>query len=182
MTFFLCGGNAEGLGGGILRGAEVAVTTGTKAVGGVAEVLNERGHAALRRLGELDHAVYLSTAEADLLVVAFAPCCLSWSIFRGANVAGHVNSGCTLGDEFLYSFVEGFGFHLQTLTEEIGHLEVAGEEGGYTGELGDGGVVALEEEVVHLAVGERVQEHGTGGLAVASGATDLLVELLNGAG
>ena len=43
-------------------------------------------------------------------------------------------------------------------------------------------VVALEEEVVRLAVGEGVQEDGAAGLAVASGAADLLVVALDGAG
>ncbi len=87
-----------------------------------------------------------------------------------------------MGDEFFYGFVEGLGVHLEALAEEVGHLVVGGEEGGYAGEFGDGGVVALEEEVVHLAVGEGVEEDGAGGLAVASGAADLLVVLLDGAG
>ena len=54
--------------------------------------------------------------------------------------------------------------------------------GGYADEFGGGGVVALEEEVVHLAVGEGVEEDGAGGLTVAAGAADLLVVGLDGAG
>ena len=56
-----------------LRGAEVAVAAGAEAVGGVAEVLDEGGHAALLGLGEGDHAVDLGAAEGDLGVVAGAP-------------------------------------------------------------------------------------------------------------
>ena len=103
-------------------------------------------------------------------------------VFGGADVAGHVDGRCALGDEFFYGLVEGLGVHLETLTEEVGHLVVVGEECGDAGEFGDGGVVALEEEVVHLAVGEGVEEDGAGGLPVASGAADLLVVLLDGAG
>ena len=110
-----------------------------------------------------DHAVDLAAAEGDLVVVAFAPCCSCGCAFGGADVAGHVDGGCALGDEFFYGFVEGLGVHLEALAEEVGHLVVVGEEGGYAGELGDGGVVALEEEVVHLAVGEGVEEDGAGG-------------------
>ena len=182
LAFFFGGGWAEGLRGGVLWGAEVAVAAGAEAVGGVAEVLDERGHAALRGFGELHHAVDLLAAEGELVVVAFAPCCACGSFFAGADVAGHVDGGCALGDEFFDGFVEGLGVHLETLAEEIGHLVVVVEERGDASEFGDGGIVALEEEVVHLAVGEGVEEDGAGGLAIASGAADLLVVLLDGAG
>ena len=155
---------------------------GAEAVFGVAEVLDECGHAALRGFGELDHAVDLRAAEGDLLVVAFAPCGLLRGTVGDADVARHVDGGGTLGDKFFDRLVEGLGVHLEALAEEVGHLEVVVEEGGDAGELGDGRVVALEEEVVHLAVGEGVEEHRAGGLAVTSGAADLLVELLNRAG
>ena len=112
LAVFFGGGGAEGLGGGVLRGAEVAVAAGAEAVGGVAEVLDEGGHAALRGFGELDHAVDLVAAEGDLVVVAFAPCCACGSVFGGADVAGHVDGGCALGDEFFDGFVEGLGVHL----------------------------------------------------------------------
>ena len=72
------------------------------------------------------------------------------------------------------------GSILRRCGREVGHLEVVGEERGDAGEIGDGRVVALEEEVVHLAVGEGVEEDGAGGLAVASGAADLLVVGLDG--
>ena len=49
-------------------------------------------------------------------------------------------------------------------------------------EFGGSGIVALEEEVVHLAVGVGVEEHGARGLAVASGAADLLVVGFDAAG
>ncbi len=71
---------------------------------------------------------------------------------------------------------------LRRWRRSVGHLVVVGEEGGYADEFGGGGVVALEEEVVHLAVGEGVEEDGAGGLAVAAGAADLLVVGLDGAG
>ncbi len=82
LAVFFGGGGAEGLGGGVLRGAEVAVAAGAEAVGGVAEVLDEGGHAALRGFGELDHAVDLVAAEGDLVVVAFAPCGAAWERLR----------------------------------------------------------------------------------------------------
>ncbi len=63
LAVFLLRGGAEGLGGGALGGAEVAVAAGAEAVGGVAEVLDEGGHAALRSFGEGDHAVDLAAAE-----------------------------------------------------------------------------------------------------------------------
>ena len=62
---FVVGGGAEGLGGGV-GGAEVAVAAGAVAVGGVAEVADEGGHAALRGFGEGDHAVDLGAAEGEL--------------------------------------------------------------------------------------------------------------------
>ncbi len=46
---------------------------------------------------------------------------------------------------------------------------------GDAGEFGGHGVVALEEEIVHLAVGVAVEQDGAGGVAVAAGAADLLV-------
>ncbi len=105
------------------------MAAGAEAVGGVAEVLDEGGHAALRGFGELDHAVDLGATEGDLVVVAFAPGGLAGSVFSCADVAGHVDGGCALGDEFFDGFVEGLGVHLEALAEEIGHLVVVGEEG-----------------------------------------------------
>jgi len=182
VTLFFSGWGAEGLCGGALWGAEVAVAAGAESVSGVAKVLDESSHAALRGFGELNHAVDLRAAEVDLLVVAFTPCGPARCVFGGADVAGHVDGGGSLCDEFFDCFVEGLGFHFEALAEEVGHLVVVGEDGGYAGELGDSGVVALEEEVMHLAVGEGVKEDGAGGLAVTSCASDLLVVLLDGAG
>jgi len=116
-----------------------------------------------------------------LLVVAFAPCGATGCVFGGADVACHVDVGCALRDKFFDGLVEGLGIHLEALAEEVGHLVVVVEDGGDAGELGDGGIVALEEEVVHLAVGEGVEEEGAGRLTIASGAADLLVVLLDGA-
>ena len=158
------------------------MAAGAETVASVAEVLDEGGHSALRGLGELDHAVDLAAAEGDLLVVGFAPCGLLQCACRGADVAAHVDSGCALSDEFFYSLVEGLGLHLETLAEEVGHLVVVGEECRDAGELGDGGVVAVEKEVVHLAVGVRVEQDGAAGETVAAGAAYLLVILLDGAG
>ena len=144
--------------------------------------LDEGGHAALRGLGEGDHAVDLGAAEGELRRrsrCARICCC---GVFGGADVAGHVDGGCALRDEFFDGLVEGLGVHLEALAEEVGHLVVVGEEGGDAGEIGGGGVVALEEEVVHLAVGEGVEEDGAGGLAIAAGAADLLVVGFDGAG
>jgi hypothetical protein len=174
-------GFADGLGatgdgaGGV---AEVAVTAGAGSVGGVSEVADEGGHAALGLLGELGHAVDLGFAEGDLGVVALAPGGGPGS----ADVALDVDDGGALGGELLGGVVEALGVHPEALAEEVGHLEVFGEDGGYAGELGGWGVVALEEEVVHLAVGEGVQEDGAGGEAVAAGSADLLVVGLDGAG
>jgi len=49
------------------------VAAGAVGVGGVAEVADEGGHAALRGLGEGDHAVDLAAAELDLLLVTCLP-------------------------------------------------------------------------------------------------------------
>ena len=46
----------------------------------------------------------------------------------------------------------------------------------------DGRIVALEKEIVRPAVGVGVHEDGAAGLAVASGAADLLVVAFEGAG
>ncbi len=99
-----------------------------------------------------------------------------------ADEAFEVDGSGSLGGELFDGAVEGGGVHPEALAEEIRHLELGSEDGGDAGELGGGGVVALEEEVVHLAVGEGVEEDGAGGLAVASGAADLLVVGLDGAG
>ena len=103
----------------------------------------------------------------DLLVVAGLPCIhvggAAESGTGSADIAGHVDGGGTLGDEFFYGFVERLGVHVEALAEDVGHLVVVAEEGGDAGQFGDRGVVAFEEEVVHLAVSEGVEEHGAGG-------------------
>ncbi len=65
LAGLLCGGLAEGLRGGVLGGAEVAVAAGAQAVGGVAEVLDQGVHAALRRFGVGDDAVDLERRKAS---------------------------------------------------------------------------------------------------------------------
>ena len=175
-------GGAEGLGGGALGGAEVAVAAGAEAVGGVAEVLDEGGHAALGGFGVGDHAVDLAAAEGELLVVAGAPgldvavCSVARTLPSKSMAAAPCEAS------FSTARLKVSTIHPEALAEDVGHLEFVGEEGGYPDEFGGGGVVALEEEVVHLAVGEGVEEDGAGGLAVASGAADLLVVGLDGAG
>ena len=67
------GGRGEGLGGGGGGRAEVALAAGAVGVGGVAEVADDGGHAALLGFGEGDHAVDLGAAEGDLGFVAGAP-------------------------------------------------------------------------------------------------------------
>ena len=57
-----------------------------------------------------------------------------------------------------------------------------GEDGGDTGEVGGGRVVALQKGLVNLAVGVAVEEDGAAGETVAAGATDLLVEGFDGCG
>jgi len=174
--------DAEDLRGGALRGAEVAVAAGAEAVGGVTEVLDESGHTALRRFGKLDHAIDLIAAERELFVVTLAPCRAGGCDFGGTDVACDIDCGSALRDEFFYCLVERLRVHPEALTENVGELVVGGEQCGYACELGDCGVVALEKEVVHLAVGEGVEEDGAGWLAIASGAADLLVVLLDGTG
>ncbi len=83
---------------------------------------------------------------------------------------------------FLDGFGEGVGVHFEFRAEDVRHLKFVGEGACDAGELGGYGVVALEEEVVHLAVGEAVEEDGAGGQAVAAGAADLLVEGFDGGG
>ena len=84
-------GLAEGAGGGALGGAEVTVAAGAKAVGGVAEVLDEGGHAALGGLGEGGHTVDLAAAEGELLIVAGAP-------GAGTGVLGGTDSSIEFDD------------------------------------------------------------------------------------
>ena len=177
-------GRAEGLGRRGVGRAEVACAAGAMGVGGVAEVADEGGHAALLGFGEGDHAVDLGAAEGDLGVVAGAPG-LGTQGFGGgcgADVAGEVDGCGSLGDELLDGFVEGGEVHLEALGERLGHEVVVGEDLSDAGEVGGGRVVAVEEEVVHLAVGEAVEQDGAGGQAVAAGAADLLVEGFDGCG
>ena len=61
------------------------------------------------------------------------------------------------------ALVEGVEVHLEALARAVGHQESVGEECGDAGEVGGGRVVALEEELVHLAVGEGVEQDGAGG-------------------
>ncbi len=81
-----------------------------------------------------------------------------------------------MGDELFDGLLEGVEVHLEALGEGLGHEVFVGEDGGDAGEIGGGWVVALEEELVHLAVGVGVEQDGAGGEAVAAGAADLLVE------
>ncbi len=129
LAVLLRGGLAEGLCGGSLGRAEVAVAAGAKAVGGVAEVLDEGGHAALRSFGEGDHAVDLAAAEGELRVVAGAPVGLAGR----ADVACHVERCRTLGGELFGGAVEGLGVHPEALAKQVGHLEVVVEGGGEAG-------------------------------------------------
>ena len=66
--------------------------------------------------------------------------------------------------------------------EHVDGGEVGGEDFGDAFEVGGGGVVFLEEELLEAAVGEAVEEDGAGGKAVATGAADLLVVGFDGAG
>ena len=171
-------GLAKALGGRGRGVAGVAMPAWTRAVGGVAKVADEGGHAAVLALGKRNHAVDLRAAECHLLVVAGAPC----SRAGAAHVAGHVDLGGTLRGQLFRDPGEAFGVHAETLAEDVGHLEVVVKHLGDAGELGRWGVVALQEEVVHLAVGEGMQEDGAAGEAVAAGAADLLVVGLDGGG
>ena len=72
------------------------MAAGAEAVGGVAEVLDEGGHAALRGFGEGDHAVDLAAAEGELLVVAAAPGFAGVRLLGGADVAVEVDGGGAL--------------------------------------------------------------------------------------
>ena len=163
-------GRVEGLRGGGGGGAEVAEAAGTVRVGGVAEVADDGGHAALLGFGECDHAVDLGAAEGDLGLVGGAPGCGRCGVgrrraccIRKTHVAGEVDGGCAVGDEFFDGLGEAVEVHLETLGERVGHEEVVGEDGGDAGEVGGGRVVALEEELVNLAVGVAVEEDGAAG-------------------
>ena len=56
-----------------MRRAEIAVAARSQAIGGIAEVLDERGHPALLRVGEGCHTVELGAAERQLSIVASTP-------------------------------------------------------------------------------------------------------------
>ena len=167
-------GDAVGLRAGGAGGADVAVAAGAVAVGGVAEVADEAGHAALAGLGEGDHGVDLAAAVGDLGLVGAAPG-LGAGRSGGANEAVHVDLRGALGGELFDRLLEDVGGHAELLPEGLGRLELVGEGLGDAVEVGGGWVVALEEELVDLAVGVGVQQDGAAGLAVAAGAADLLV-------
>ena len=61
-------------------------------------------------------------------------------------------------------------------------VKSSGRQTGYALEVGGWRVVSFEEEFLHPAVGEAVEEDGAGGQAVAAGAADLLVVGFDGAG
>jgi hypothetical protein len=124
LAVFLCSWLAEGLGGGSLGGAEVAVAAGAEAVGGVAEVLDEGGHAALRSFGEAGHLVNLGAAKGELFVVAGLP----GLVLGGAEVAGDIEGGGSLRDEFFGSAVEGLDVHAETFSEGLWFLEILSED------------------------------------------------------
>ena len=172
------GSRKLGSGRGSLGGAKVAAAAGAEAVGGVAEVLDEGGHAALRGLSEGGHAVDLLAAEVELGVVAGAPP----GVAGRADVAFDVERRGVLRGELGEGVGDDVGIHAQAAGEVCGGLEVWGEGGEDAGELRGGGVVALKEEVVHLPVGERVEEDAAGREAVATGAADLLVEAFDRGG
>ena len=187
------GGRGEGLRGGGVGRAEVACTAGTMSVGGIAEVADDGGHAALLGFGEGGHAVELGAAEGDLGFVAGAPglgrCSAAGAAgcVGKANVAGQVDGGDALGDELFGGLVEAVEVHFETLGERLGHEEgfgigLGGEDLRDAGEVGGGRVVTLEEKLVHLAIGVAVEEDGARWFSVASGAADLLVIGLDGGG
>ena len=89
---------AKGLRGGAFGGAEVAVAAGAETVGGVAEVLDEGGHAALRVSAKRGHAVDLGTAEGELGVVAGLPGLRVAPVAR--TLPAMSKAGGTLRDEF----------------------------------------------------------------------------------
>ena len=181
MARLLGRGRGEVLRGAGAGGAEVAFAAGAVAVCGVAEVLDDGGHAALLRLREGGDAVELGAAEGDLGVVSGAPGCGTG--VRGAtHVAGYVDGGRALRDELLHGLLELVGIHLELAGERVGHQKLVGQRFGDADQIGGGRVVALEEELVQLTVGIAVEEDGARGQAVAAGAADLLVEGLDGGG
>ena len=88
-----------------------------------------------------------------------------------------------LRDEFFDGAVEGLVVHLELALERSrARWKSSVRSAANALKIGGGRVVALEEELVHLAVGEGVEQDGARGLAVAAGAADLLVVALDGAG
>ncbi len=171
LAVLLRGGLVEALSGGTLGRAEVAVAAGAQVVRGVAEVLDESRHAALRGFGEAGHAIDLGTAERELAVVAGTPVIAAGR----SQVACDIHCGGSLGDEFFGGTLEGLKVEPELLAQIVGLLELRGERAGQAGELVGRRIIPLQEEVVHLAVGEGVQKHGSGRIAVSPGSSDLLV-------
>ena len=129
LAVFFGVGWAEGLGGGGVAGRRSrSVPQGRRPSAVSPKWLDEGGHAALLGFGEGDHAVDLGAAEGDLCVVAARQVGAAGGGFGGADVAGDVDGGGALGDEFFDGLVEGLGVHLEALAEELGHLESSGEE------------------------------------------------------
>ena len=124
LAVFLCSWLAEGLGGGSLGGAEVAVAAGAETVGGVTEVLDESGHAALWCLGEAGHLVDLGAAKGELFVVAGLP----GLVLGSAEVAGDIENGGSLRYEFFGGAIKGLDVHAKTFAEGLWFLEILSED------------------------------------------------------
>ena len=98
------------------RLADVALAAGTERIAAVAEVFDERGHAAGGAFGEGHHGVDLAAARGDLGVVAVLP----GGLVVDADVAVEVGDCGAVRDELLDRSVEGFLIELELALKVVG--------------------------------------------------------------
>src|SRR6185437_10184443 len=102
------------------RLADVALAAGTEWIAAVAEVLDERGHAAGGAFGEGHHGVDLAAARGDLGVVTILPL----RLIGDADVAVEVGDCSTVRDELLERAVEGLLIELELALKVVGRDEL----------------------------------------------------------
>jgi len=158
-------GGPEPLRGTLPRSAEIAYAARLLSVSEIAEVAHQGGHAALVALRVTDHLVDLRPLLLTLGDIGLTPL-----VAAPAHVLGVVHNGAAMGPQLLQGFVERLLIHSDLVPERCLFLGLGPQPGKDPVQHGDLWIVALEKEVVGVAIGVGVHEDGAAGFPVAPGA------------
>ena len=166
----------EGLRRAIGGSAEIADAAIRTSVGQIAEMTHQGRHAALVGSGEADHLLDLRPLLLALGDVGLAPVALA-----GAHVLGVVHHGPAVDPQLLEGLVEQVGIHPHLAAQSGLFHRLGPQLREQRVQHGHVRVVALEEEIVRVAIRVGVHQNRAARLAVAPGSPNLLVVRLQAA-